>query len=102
MSSIFFSVSEDLQQILEHGIMESEPLVETRNAQDVPQTNKRPKGFIGWLKRLKEALSLKKSHRSEAKKVKQVRRSGKGVYTFLYGGRVNTNHFYDFDDHTEP
>ncbi|KAG6872409.1 hypothetical protein C0995_009923 [Termitomyces sp. Mi166 len=59
--------------------------------------NKKFRVLIGWSKRFKISIGKNKctSKATEATNMKPRR---KGVYTFLYGGRVDVNTFYNYKD----
>ncbi|KAG6884572.1 hypothetical protein C0992_006075, partial [Termitomyces sp. T32_za158] len=60
----------------------------------------RIQGLVGWFKCLKKGLGILKEKRiSDMEKAKNVKPCRRGMYTFLYGGRVNVDTFYDYKDY---
>ncbi|KAG6894488.1 hypothetical protein C0992_005919 [Termitomyces sp. T32_za158] len=54
------------------------------------------KGLVGWFRRLKRVIGiLENKHVSYSEKAKNVKPRRRGMYTFLYGGRVDVHTFYD-------
>ncbi|KAG5715741.1 hypothetical protein E4T56_gene182 [Termitomyces sp. T112] len=90
-------VEETERFIVEASLLDEDAIPEKSVVQAAPQytKNKLPKSAVGWYKSLKKALTFHKEPSETAQKGKL---RPQGVYTFLYGGRVNKNTFYDYKD----
>ncbi|KAG6871826.1 hypothetical protein C0995_016115 [Termitomyces sp. Mi166 len=63
---------------------------------------KRLQALLGWFKYIKKAIGLRKKRDvSRTVQAKMVKPRRGGMYTFLYGGRVNVDTFYDYRDQSQ-